>query len=419
MFGDNLNIDAKQKKLIENFRKTHFGCASLSDAEILTIMNESLDDVTVNEDEKISAFWNTKNPDFNPFKIEINKNKPEQAKSDITIKTNDGKVINITKILENRINTIAASIEKAEKENGFIGKAWSGFKNVAGIGASSDKVRELIKKENNLINKFNSDKSKMAEAFKELTGEEYTNDNFNKFINGEIKLKSEQALNEYTEGQDMACDIAGDLLSGIAAVGIYSAVVASMPVGGALLTAGAVLSGGSCAIIGGGGIKAILKKADAQVGGREYTSAQRDFATGAFSGLLAPITAGLGGAIGKTIATKLGIEVFKQGTKEGVNLTAVQGLKSALLNPTGYSYGGTFAKQALAYGAEMASDGALGGAIDTAFRTGYDGGDIIEILLAGLEGGIGGFWLAPFIGGSIKLSGKAGHYIGNASRKSN
>lgn len=410
VFDDNLNINATQKQsIIENYRKTHPDCANLSDADILTVMNTQFDNIIINEEEQISAFWNN-NEGFNPYKIEI-------KSSDKTSKPN--------KIAE-RVQSVSSDLSKAENQNGFIGKAWSGFKNFTGIGDGSDKVREKIKQEKELLKQFSSDTKKRAEIFKELTGEVYSKENFNRFINGEIKLKSEIALESYKEGQDMACDITGDLISGVGAVGLYSLAVATIPVTGGLSLAATTITGAGLAVTGGGIIKTLVKHADAKSGGREYDSKQRDFVTGAFSGLLAPVTAGLGGAIGKTVATKLGAEVFKQGTKQAVNtglksLASAsrifdsgikEGLKNAVLNPAGYSYGGTVGKQVLAYGAEMASDGMMGGAVDTAFRTAYDGGDTDEVLLAGIEGGIGGFFLAPILGGGMKLAGKSGHYVG-------
>ena len=50
-----------------------------------------------------------------------------------------------------------------------------------------------------------------------------------------------------------------------------------------------------------------------------------------------------------------------------------QSLKTALTNPTGYEYvGGTLVKRGAALATEMATDGALGGAIDGGFRAGLD-----------------------------------------------
>ena len=414
MFGDNFNINNHQKKLIESFRKAHPDYALFSDAEILSIMNTSLNDIKINEEEQISAFWNNNN-EILPFKF-------EKKSSGKPAETHKG----LNETIKKRLNSVAQNLQNEEKKNGFIGRTWNSFKNFTGIGDSSDKVRELQEKENELLTQLDSKPEKCAELFRELTGQDYTEENITKFINGEVKLKSELALDGYKEGQDMACDITGDIISGVTAVGLYSFVVATVPVTGGLSVAYAGLIGASVATMSGGLTKGLVKLADAKSGGREYDSKKRDFATGAFSGLLAPITAGLGGAIGKTVATKLGIEVFKQGAK-GANiglrpLTSVspifnngakESLKSAILNPTGYNYGGTIGKQALAYGAEMASDGAIGGAIDTGFRAGYDGGDADDILIAGIEGGIGGLFLAPVIGGGMKSAGKAGHFVGN------
>ena len=76
------------------------------------------------------------------------------------------------------------------------------------------------------------EKGDIKTAFEKITGMEYSQDNIVKFMNGEITTKSEQALNGYKEGQDMAVDVIGDMVSGIAAVGIYSLAVAAAPFSG-------------------------------------------------------------------------------------------------------------------------------------------------------------------------------------------
>ena len=162
------------------------------------------------------------------------------------------------------------------------------------------------------------------------------------------------------------------------------------------------------------------KAADAASAGREYSlkDAGHDAATGAFSGVLAPVTGGLGGAVGKTVATKMGIQAVKQVGKEvaaeTVEAGVKQGVKSMLTNPTGYEYvGGTLVKRTVAMSAEMATDGAVGGAVDNAFRTAYDGGSVDEILEAGAQGFVGGAIMSPLIGGGMKVVGKAGHELGS------
>lgn len=334
--------------------------------------------------------------------------------TDIKVKSSDGKTYNLNKTLEKRIDNVTKELEKAEDSNGFIGSTWSSFKNLTGIGDSSDKVREQQEAEKKLLLQFNSNEQGRPEIFKELTGVDYTPENLEKFIKKEILLKSEQALEGYKEGQEMAVDVTGDMISGIAAVGIYTAAVAAAPFsGGASIAVGIAAAGAS-----GAAIKTGLKAADAAVGGREYTlnDAGHDAATGAFSGLIAPVTGGMGGAVGKTVATKLGVQAVKQVGKnvaeEAVKGGVKQTIKTALTNPTGYEYvGGNIAKRALAFGAEMAADGAVGGAVDNAFRTAYDGGSLEDIGNSAVEGFVGGAIMSPLIGGGMKAAGKAGQKV--------
>lgn len=347
-------------------------------------------------------------------------NAKEGIKQNIVFKTSDGRNIDLTKTMQNRLHNVEQSLKISEDENGFIGKTWSGFKNLTGVGDSSDKVRELSAQEQKLLEAFTSDSDNKEKVFLELTGEPYTSENLEKFINGDLKLKSEMALNGYIEGQEMAVDITGDIVSGVAAACVYTIAIAAAPVtGGASIAIG--LAAASAA---GAGIKAGVKYADAKTGGREYNTIGKDMATGAFSGVLAPVTGGLGGAIGKTVAVKVGIQavktVGKEAAEEVVESSIKQAVKTALVNPAGYEYvGGTALKKGLAYGAEMAADGAIGGAVDNSFRATVDGGSAKEIILAGAEGFVGGLILSPVIGGGIKVTGKAGHAVGDIIKVNN
>lgn len=405
-------------KKVEEYRETHKESEKLSDTQIISILSEQ-GVIKLTKEQKLSLF----NPEFSYkpyFSIdEVELTEKHLKRDEVKIKLSDGKTYNLNKTIENRLNLISQNLKKAEEANGFLGAAWSGFKNLTGIGDSSDKVREQLDREKKLLQRFNSQPDNRAKIFQELTGVEYNDENLEKFIKAEIKLKSEQALNGYKEGQDMAVDIGADIVSGIAAVGIYTASVAAAPFsGGTSIAVGVAAAGASAAAI-----KTSLKAADAVSGGRQYTlkDAGHDAATGAFSGVLAPVTGGLGGAVGKTVATKLGVQAVKQIGKEVAEETAKggfkQAVKTALTNPTGYEYaGGNIAKRALASGAEMAADGAVGGAVDNAFRTAYDGGSAEEVLNSAVEGFVGGAIISPLIGGGIKTVGKAGHKLGSGSR---
>ena len=367
---------------------------------IIDVRNSGRYSITKNGKTRYYAFNGT----------ELNEAYFKQVESnDVVIKSSDGKRYNFNKTLEKRINNVSTNLKKAEDENGFIGSTWSGFKNITGIGDSSDNVREQQEIEKKLLEQFNTTEQNRTNVFKELTGFDYTEENLEKFIKGEIKLKSEIALNGYKEGQAMAVDVGADIVSGVAAVGIYTAAVAAAPFTGG----GSIFFGIASAGASGAAIKTGMKAADAATGGREYSlkDAAHDAATGTFSGVIAPVTGGLGGAVGKTVATKLGVQAVKQVGKEvaetAVESGVTQTIKTALTNPTGYEYvGGNIAKKSLALGAEMATDGVLGGSVDNAFRTAIDGGSIEDVAQAAGEGFVGGAILSPVVGGGMKILGK-------------
>ena len=134
--------------------------------------------------------------------------------------------------------------------------------------------------------------------------------------------------------------------------------------------------------------------------------AKKDASTGVVSGLLAPITAGAGGAIGKTVATKLGLQTIKTVGKEigedVVENSFKQTLKTSMMSPGAFKYVGEGAgKKVLAYSSEVITDGALNGGIDNGFRTAINGGNLSDILKASGEGAL----FAPLVGLGMKGTG--------------
>ncbi|MBD9223785.1 hypothetical protein EGQ24_07795, partial [bacterium] len=316
-----------------------------------------------------------------------------------------------------RLNNEEKRLNKTKKEQGLIGKGWDWVKNKTGIGDGSDKAQRQINAERKLLNQVKTGKISKKD-FKNATGVEYTKENLEKFKRGELSQTSTK-INGYKEGQEMAADVVGDVVSGIAAVTIYTAAVVAAPfTGGASIAVGVAFATASGALI-----KAGVKALDTVGTDKKYTMKDfgHDLATGAFSGALAPITGGLGGAVGKTVATKLGIQAVKQVGKEvaeevveqGVKQGVKQGLKTALTNPAGYKYvGGSLWKRGTAEGFEMLTDGALGGAIDGGFRAGLDSNWDTETMLDGaIEGGIGGAIMSPIIGGGFKTMGKGAQKV--------
>lgn len=307
-----------------------------------------------------------------------------------------------------KLNNQEKYLKETKKEQGWIGKGWDGLKNLTGIGAGSDKAQSQIDAERKLLNQIKTGKVSKAD-FKEITGVEYTKENLEKFKRGELSKVAEK-IDGYKEGQDMATDVIADVVSGVAAFTIYSAAIVAAPfTGGASIAVGVAVAAASGAII-----KVGVKALDTVGTDKKYTmkNLKHDALTGAVSGLLAPITAGFGGAVGKTVATKLGIQAVKSVGKEVAEEVAKGGvkatLKTALTNPAGYEYiGGTALKRGTALATEMVTDGALSGTVDGAFRAGLDSDWDSESMTEGaIQGGIGGAIMSPIIGGGMKAIGK-------------
>ena len=292
-----------------------------------------------------------------------------QANSDTFTKTTQNYLEN--EIID--ITSLKQDLEKTKSEQGILGKLWDGFKNLTGIGAGSSKAQQAIEDyENGLI-----------------TAEEM-----------------QKAVDGYKEGQKMAVDVVADMASGMISIIAFGATTALMGPVGALLVAGGV---GTISKVG-------IKAGDAAIGGREYSGKDLlyDGVTGGINGLLGPITNGIGNTVTKTIATKFGISILKEGAEEvaeqGIKQGFKQFAKNVVLNQSDDIIGGTLKQRAIALGAGMATDGALGGTADNMVRAALEGEDVLK---AGAEGFVGGLVMAPIIGGGMKLAGKGAKALNN------
>lgn len=326
-----------------------------------------------------NAYLYTKHADFIGSKSSAPINSTSAKYAPIKNNTDENAFVTFESETKKEKNNEVADLRKTLKETkekqGFIGKLWDGFKNITKIGAGSSKAEKAI----------------------------------TDFENGKIsKEEMEKAVNGYTEGQKMVVDVVADVASGILAVGAFALAV---PTGGASLAVGL-----GVATVVGSGVKVGIKAGDAKATGKEYTGKDLlyDTATGAINGLLAPVTNGIGNTVTKTIGTKFGLTVLKEGGEEvveqGVKQGLKQGFKSMVLNQTTDVVGGTLGKRAIALGAGMAVDGALGGASDNMVRAGLNGENIFK---AGVEGAIGGMIMAPVIGGGFRVAGKVGRALNN------
>lgn len=300
-----------------------------------------------------------------------------------------------------KLNNQEKKLNKIKKEQGFIGKGWNWFKNKTGIGDSSNKVQMQINAERDMLKQLRQPNAKIDQKqFEKITGQKYTKANLEKFKKGEFSQASQKVAG-YQEGQEMAVDVVTDVAAGAASFTIYTLSIAAAPfTGGGSIALGGALAAGTGALV-----KTSVKYADAVSGGRKYTlnDAKKDASTGAVSGLLAPITAGAGGAIGKTVATKLGLQTIKTVGKEigedVVENSFKQTLKTSMMSPGAFKYVGEGAgKKVLAYSSEVITDGALNGGIDNGFRTAVNGGSLLDVAKASGEGAL----FAPLVGLGMK-----------------
>lgn len=303
-----------------------------------------------------------------------------------------------------KLNNQEKKLNKIKKEQGFIGKGWDWFKNKTGIGDSSNKAQMQINAERDMLKQLRQPNTKIDQKqFEKITGQKYTKANLEKFKKGEFSHASQKVAG-YQEGQEMAVDVVADVAAGAASFTIYTLSIATAPfTGGGSIALGVALAAGTGALV-----KTGVKYADVVSGGRKYTlnDAKKDASTGAVSGLLAPITAGVGGAIGKTVATKLGLQTIKTVGKEIAEDVVENGfkqtLKTSMMSPGAFKYVGEGAgKKILAYGSEVVTDGVLNGGIDNGFRTAINGGSLSDVAKATGEGAL----FAPLVGLGLKGTG--------------
>ena len=303
----------------------------------------------------------------------------------------DSKKQKVKQALEKRINEITQKVELAKKQNGILRKGVSWLKNnlLDFMSNSTDDVLKQQKKELDAISGDNIEK-----IFSEITGADYTEENIEKFLKGEILTKSEIALDKYKTGQEGFTEFGSDIASGWLATITYTAIGAAVAAAGAPVAAVV-----GCAMLGaaalGAGSKIGAKALAANNAGVEYDSLGKDTLVGGINGIFAPLAAIGGGKIASKLVTKLGGTASKLFTKgatevieEGVEQATQKGSSTLAtwLNPYGFKYGGSNAVRALGYTTEFGVGGCIGGAIDASVRTTYDGGSVGDVLKSAATG---------------------------------
>ncbi len=226
------------------------------------------------------------------------------------------------------LDDLKNQFETAQDEQGFLGKLWNDFKNLTGLGLSSNDVQDKLEQ----------------------------------YENGEITYdEAASVIAEYKTKQDGAADLIANTVTGLAVAGV------SVATGGA----GAVLIGLGV----GAGAKAGLKTVDRatnNIEGDALDSKQilKDGITGAVDGVTSAITAGMVSVptAGATVMT-----TAKQGLVQGAKAGAITG---AATGATQYTTDCAF---------DNDKEFTLSGLLATTAQSTITGG-----VFGGITGGVGG-----------------------------
>ncbi len=188
---------------------------------------------------------------------------------------------------EESTETLQDKFESVQDEQGIIGKLWNGFKNLTGLGLSSNDVEDSIEQ----------------------------------YENGEITYEEAlETIESYETKQDGIVDTAANVISGAVVAG------AAIATGGVSLAAGAAI---------GGAVKAGIKTVDRatnEIEGDELDAKEiaKDFVTGAVDGAVTIATAG----IGQGSAVNSVKEAVVDGVISGVKSGAISGAASGAASYT-------------------------------------------------------------------------------------
>lgn len=345
-------------------------------------------------------------------------------------------------------NELKSVYRDTKQHQGWLGKSWDWIKGAVGSSShntdgskrawydprrlwsnvvdyenSSKSVDKNVKINDSKIAQLDSlartgNKEEFSKLYKELTSKDATQETLQSNENVLEKSKIAESIGNYKSSQKNGVDVISDITAGITSFIGYSvaagALVAAPFTGGSSLLVIPLALGAATAT--GAAVKIGIKSTDAWSGGRKYDSLGYDALMGGVNGILAPITAGAGGAAGKAVATRLGVSI----AREGIELGATQASKSGLtgfLTTFGYRYsGGTLLNRATAATTEMAVMGGAAGSIDNTTRhvynNGWDGAGT-----AFLQGGLTGMLFAPIVGGGFRAAGRVGSSLGNKANK--
>ncbi|MDO5437824.1 MAG: hypothetical protein Q4F80_06470, partial [bacterium] len=192
---------------------------------------------------------------------------------------------------EETVDSLKEQFDEVQDKQGFLGKIWNGFKNLTGLGLSSNDVENTIEQ----------------------------------YENGEITYEEAQnTIENFETKQDSTVNLFSNVMTGVATAGIAASAIATGGISLGAIAAGAAVGGAAKA-----GIKT-LDRATNNVKGDAVDLKQiaKDGLTGAIDGAISTATAGMvkGAVAGQTV---------KQAVKEGVIHGAQAGAISGAVTGAG------------------------------------------------------------------------------------
>ena len=121
--------------------------------------------------EEISLFESEKAEEINDYETEFGQfnNETESTEIEPAETTLQEELI---EILNNLINEYERKLNEVKDNNGVIAKGWDWIKNKTGIGAGSDKIQKQIDELREEIAGLKEHPEKLAEVYKDITGNE-------------------------------------------------------------------------------------------------------------------------------------------------------------------------------------------------------------------------------------------------------
>ncbi len=214
----------------------------------------------------------------------------------------------IIEMLENILNTYGENFETTKENNGIIARAWDWVKNSTGIGVGSDKVQSEIDTLKNDVAMLKEDPSKLAEVYKEVTGNALTTEELNALAKGEADFSNSEiikSVTKYQQGQKQNVNIISSIGSALAVTGLIAAGVVAAPftggmsLGASLAAIGTLTAAGTAAYM-------IPQVADGMTEKDGYSGKEiaEDLANGVMSSAFMATGIGAGKALGSTLASK-------------------------------------------------------------------------------------------------------------------